>query len=53
MDLGTIPGRRAVSVVDACIIALFQRHLEGQSTPLLDDLAREFPELEVQTPQRF
>jgi hypothetical protein len=52
MDLGTIPGRRAVSVVDACIIGFFQRHLQGHSTPLLDGLAREFPELEVQTPQR-
>jgi hypothetical protein len=52
MDLGTIPGRRAVSVVDACIVAFFQRHLQGQPTPLLDGLAREFPELDVQTPQR-
>jgi hypothetical protein len=52
MDLGTIPGRRAVMVVDACIVAFFQRHLQGQSTPHLDGLAREFPELDVQTPQR-
>jgi len=52
MDLGTIPGRRAVAVVDACIVGFFQRHLQGQSTPLLDGLAREFPELEVQTPRR-
>jgi len=52
MDLGTIPGRRAVLVVDACIVAFFQRHLQGQSPPLLNDLAREFPELDVQTPQR-
>jgi hypothetical protein len=52
MDLGTIPGRRAVAVVDACIVGFFRRHLQRQLTPLLDGLSREFPELEVQTPQR-
>ncbi len=50
MDLGTIPGRRAVTLVDACVVAFFQKHLQGQSVPF-DDLARKYPELELQTPQ--
>jgi len=51
MDRGTIPGRRFVSVADACIVGFFQKHLQGQSVPLMDGSNREFPELELQTRQ--
>ncbi|MDZ4860113.1 MAG: hypothetical protein SGI88_14135 [Candidatus Hydrogenedentes bacterium] len=51
VDLGTIPGRRAVSLVNACVVGFFQKHLEGQSQRL-DGLAHEFPELALQMPLR-
>lgn len=48
VDVGTIPGRRAVSLVDAFIVGFFQKHLLGQPAPLLDGSSGEFPEVELQ-----
>lgn len=45
VDLGTISGRRSVQVVDTCVVRFFQNKLLGQSSPALNELPREFPEL--------
>ena len=47
LDVGTIPGRRAVSLVDALVVGFFQKHLLGQPAPLLDGASSEFPEVEL------
>ena len=51
LEVGTIPGRRAVSLVDAFVVGFFQKHLQGQSVPLLDGSTGEFPEVELQRRQ--
>jgi predicted dienelactone hydrolase len=48
MDLGSIPGPRAVSLVDAFVIEFFQKHLQGQLAPLLDGPSDRFPEVQLQ-----
>jgi predicted dienelactone hydrolase len=51
VDLGTIPGRRAVSLMDAYVVAFFQKHLQGQSVPLLEGSTGDFPEVELKRSQ--
>ena len=51
VDLGTLPGRRAVTVVDACVVGYFQKHLQSQAVPLFDGSTQQFPELELQPAQ--
>jgi hypothetical protein len=52
VDLGTISGRRAVSLTDACVVAFFQQHLQGESAPDWAVLAKDFPELELRHSSR-
>ena len=51
-ELGTIPGRRSVQLVDTCVVRFFQNHLQGQSTPDLKNLPHEFPEIVLKTHQQ-
>jgi predicted dienelactone hydrolase len=50
-DFGTIPGRRAVSMVDALVVGFFQKHLQGRPAPLLEGATSEFPEVEFELPR--
>jgi len=49
VDRGTIPGGRSVQITNALVLAFFQKHLLGQSTPLLDGGSGDFPEIEFTT----
>jgi dienelactone hydrolase len=43
--VGTIPGERAVGIVNTYIIAFFDRHLRGEDTPFLDAPSPDYPEV--------
>ena len=43
-DLGTIDGRRAVTVINALVLGFFRKNLNGETVAFLDDPASEFPE---------
>ena len=47
-DIGSIPGKRARSLVDALVVGYFQKHLQGQSAPFLEGATDELPEIEWQ-----
>jgi len=46
---GPIDGERAHSIVNAYSVAFFDRHLKGRTTPLLDALAGQYPDVLVET----
>jgi hypothetical protein len=42
--MGTIDGRRAVTVVNAFVVGFFRRNLGGETVTFLDDPSSRFPE---------
>jgi len=43
-DLGTIDGRRAVTIVNAIVVGFFGKYLTGETVAFLEDPASKFPE---------
>jgi predicted dienelactone hydrolase len=47
--LGPIDGLRALTITNDLVRSFFDRHLRGLAAPLLEDPAREYPEIELET----
>ena len=46
--VGTIDGRRCQTIVNECVLAFLDRHLQGRDTAPLEDLSERFPEIDIQ-----
>jgi hypothetical protein len=51
--MGTIKGERMSQVLGGCLRAFFDRHVKGVPAPLLDDPAREYPEVVSAAPEEL
>jgi hypothetical protein len=47
-EVGSIDGRRAVEIVNAYIVAFFDRHVKGQDAPLLDAPSNLYAEAQLE-----
>jgi hypothetical protein len=47
--VGTIPGERAAQIINAYIVAFFDKHLLGESVPLLDGASADYSEVQFET----
>ena len=48
MSAGIVDGVRGTQIIDAYVIAFFDRYLKGESTPLLDGPSPDYPEVDFE-----
>lgn len=43
--VGTIPGNRAVEIINTYVVSFFDKHVKGVDVPLLDAVSEDYPEV--------